>query len=137
MRCRGPCGWRVPRGEVALEGGLQTSAVGCPVERVAAVAHTLEAAWGVDTDVVAGPREGALVNVCVATGREFGEACQVGGGARLPWARLSVQPTGFLSLPGFPLSPLPVLPGATSCLLWRWARWEYLGWKGYYEFLPF
>lgn len=74
----------MPRGEVALEGGLQTSAVGCPVERVAAVAHTLEAAWGVDTDMVAGPREGALVNVCVATGREFGEACQVGGGARLP-----------------------------------------------------
>lgn len=57
-------------GEVALAGGLQTSAVGCPVEYVAAVTQALEAARGVDTDVVAGPLEGALVDVCVATGRQ-------------------------------------------------------------------
>ena len=58
------------RGEVALVGGLQTSAVGCPIECVATVTQALEAAWGVDADVVAGPLEGALVDVCVATGRE-------------------------------------------------------------------
>jgi hypothetical protein len=52
---------------VALAGGLQTSAVGCPVEHVAMVTQALEAARGIDTDVVAGPLEGALVDVCVAT----------------------------------------------------------------------
>lgn len=60
-------------GEVALAGGLQTSAVGCSIEYVAAVTQALEAARRVDTDVVAGPLEGALVNVCVATGRQSGE----------------------------------------------------------------
>lgn len=97
MWCRGPWGRRVPRGEVALEGGLQTSAVGCPVERVTAVAQTLEAARGVDADVVAGPHEGALVDVCVATGGEFGAARQVGGGRACPWAWHS-------------LDSMPVLP---------------------------
>lgn len=51
-------------GEVALAGGLQTSAVGCPVEYVAAVAQALEAARGIDADLVAGPLERALINVC-------------------------------------------------------------------------
>lgn len=109
MWCRGPSGRRVPRGEVALEGGLQTSAVGRPVERVTAVAQTLEAAGGVDADVVAGPREGALVDVCVATGRVRGGVSGWAEGHACPWAPLSAQPTGFPSLPGF-LSPLPVLP---------------------------
>lgn len=58
------------KGEVALAGGLQTSAVGCPIECVATVTQALEAARGVDADVVAGPLEGALVDVCVATGRQ-------------------------------------------------------------------
>ena len=62
----GACLW----GEVALAGRLQTSAVGCPVEDVAAVTQALEAARGVDADVVTGPLEGALVDVCVATGRQ-------------------------------------------------------------------
>lgn len=57
-------------GKVALVGGLQTSAVGRPIEHVAAATQALEAARGVDADVVAGPLEGALVDVCVATGRE-------------------------------------------------------------------
>ena len=57
-------------GEVALAGGLQTSAVGCPVERVAAVTQALEAARGVDADVVTGPLEGALVDVWGAAGRQ-------------------------------------------------------------------
>lgn len=48
---------------MALAGGLQTSAVGRPVERVATVAQALEAARGVDADVVAGPLKGALVDV--------------------------------------------------------------------------
>lgn len=51
-------------GEVALTGGLQTSTVGCPVECVASVTQALEAARGVDADVVTGPLEGTLVNVC-------------------------------------------------------------------------
>lgn len=51
-------------GEVALVGGLQTSAVGCPVECVASVAQALEAARGIDANVVAGPLEGTLVDVC-------------------------------------------------------------------------
>lgn len=51
-------------GEVALAGGLQTSAVSCPVECIASVAQALEAARGVDADVVAGPFKGAFVNVC-------------------------------------------------------------------------
>lgn len=59
-------------GKVALVGGLQTSAVGCPVECVAAVAQALEAAGGVDADVVAGPLEGALVSVCAAQGTRGG-----------------------------------------------------------------
>lgn len=57
-------------GEVALVGGLQTSAVGRPIECVAAVTQALEAARRVDTGVIAGPLEGALVDVCVATGRQ-------------------------------------------------------------------
>lgn len=61
-------------GEVALAGRLQTSAVSCPVEGVAAVTQALEASRGVDADVVAGPLEGALVDVCVATGRQGGRA---------------------------------------------------------------
>lgn len=40
-----------------------TSAVGEPVERVALVAEALEAAGGVDAEVVAGPVKGALVDV--------------------------------------------------------------------------
>lgn len=55
-------------GEVALAGGLQTSAVGCAIEYVATVTQALEAARGVDTDVVAGPLEGALVDVYVTMG---------------------------------------------------------------------
>lgn len=51
-------------GEVALAGGLQTSAVGCPVEYVATVAQALEAARGIDADVVTGPLKGTLVDVC-------------------------------------------------------------------------
>ena len=51
-------------GEVALVGGLQTSAVGCPVECVASAAQALETAGGVDADVVTGPLKGTLVNVC-------------------------------------------------------------------------
>lgn len=51
-------------GEVALVGGLQTSAVCCPVECVASVTQALEAAGGVDADVVTGPLKGALVDVC-------------------------------------------------------------------------
>lgn len=51
-------------GEVALAGGLQTSAVGCPVEYVAAVAQALEAARGIDANLVAGPLKGALIDVC-------------------------------------------------------------------------
>lgn len=51
-------------GKVALAGGLQTSAVGCPIECVAAVTQALEAAGGVDADVIAGPLERALVDVC-------------------------------------------------------------------------
>lgn len=51
-------------GEVALAGGLQTSAVGCPVECVASAAQALETAGGVDADVVTGPLKGTLVNVC-------------------------------------------------------------------------
>lgn len=68
-------------GQVALVGGLQTSTVGHPVERVAVVAQALEAARGVDADVVAGSLKGALVDVCVATRRQYGEAFQhvVGG----------------------------------------------------------
>ena len=68
----GACLW----GEVALAGELQTSAVGCPIECVAAAAQALEAARRVDADVVTGPLEGALVDVCVATGRQ-----SVGGGS--------------------------------------------------------
>lgn len=40
-----------------------TSAVGEPVERVALVAEALEAAGGVDAEVVAGPVKGALIDV--------------------------------------------------------------------------
>lgn len=40
-----------------------TSAVGEPVERVALVAEALEAARGVDAEVVAGPVKGALIDV--------------------------------------------------------------------------
>lgn len=61
-------GWPLPgaclEGEVALADGLQTSAVGCPVEYVASVTQALEAAGGVDADVVTGPLKGTLVNVC-------------------------------------------------------------------------
>lgn len=74
----GACLW----GEVALAGELQTSAVGCPVERVAAVAQALEAARGVDADMVAGPLKGALVDVCEATGRQVGEEFQAWGTAQ-------------------------------------------------------
>lgn len=62
-------------------------------------------------------------------GESLGRRVRWVEGHACSWARLSAQPTGFLSL--------PVLPGATSCLLLRWARWGYLEWKGYYEFLPF
>lgn len=48
-------GWWHPAGP--------TSAVGEPVERVALVAEALEAAGGVDAEVVAGPVKGALVDV--------------------------------------------------------------------------
>lgn len=82
-----------------MEGGLQTSAVGRPVERVTAVAQTLEAAGGVDADVVAGPREGALVDVCVATGRVRGGVSGWAEGHACPWAPLSAQPTGFCPCP--------------------------------------
>lgn len=51
-------------GEVAQAGRLQTSAVSCPIECVAAVTQALEAARGVDADVVTSPLEGALVDVC-------------------------------------------------------------------------
>lgn len=101
-------------GKVALVGGLQTSAVGRPIEHVAAATQALEAARGVDADVVAGPLEGALVDVCVATGRE-----SVGSsgwrGHRLPlrhlksisaWTAPGAQPVYFLSLPGVAESPL-------------------------------
>lgn len=67
-------------GEVALVGGLQTSAVGRPIECVAAVTQALEAARRVDTDVIAGPLEGALVDVCVTTGRQ-----SVGRSFRVWW----------------------------------------------------
>lgn len=63
-------------GEVALAGGLQTSAVGRPVERVAAVTQALEAPGGVDADVVAGPLEGALIDVCGAAGDRVREGFQ-------------------------------------------------------------
>lgn len=66
--CGEHCGWPLPgaclEGEVALADGLQTSAVGCPVEYVASVTQALEAAGGVDADVVTGPVKGTLVNVC-------------------------------------------------------------------------
>lgn len=64
------------RGKVALAGGLQTSAVGCPVECVAAVTQALEAARGVDADVITGPLEGALVDVCGHRETKFGEELQ-------------------------------------------------------------
>lgn len=51
-------------GKVALAGGLQTSAVGCPVEYIASVTQALEAARGIDANVVAGPFKGTLVDVC-------------------------------------------------------------------------
>lgn len=59
-------------GEVALAGGLQTSAVGCPVECVASATQALEAARGVDADVVTGPLEGTLINICGHRERGWG-----------------------------------------------------------------
>lgn len=79
------------RGEVALAGGLQTSAVGRPVERVAAVTQALEAARGVDAEVVAGPLEGALVDVCVATRRQ-----SAGRSFRVRWVGMA-RPSRSLS----------------------------------------
>lgn len=86
------------RGEVALAGELQTSAVGGPVERVAAVAETLEAARGVDASVVAGPLEGALVDVCGATGREVRGQFQGAAGGTAS----SLRGTSVHSGPGAP-----------------------------------
>lgn len=45
-----------------------TPTVGEAVEQVAVVAHALEAARRVDAHVVAGPVEGALVDVCIMVG---------------------------------------------------------------------
>lgn len=112
-------------GKVALVGGLQTSAVGCPVEYVAAATQALETARGVDADVVTGPLEGALVDVCVATGRESLGSFGWGGHSRSlshltdisAWTApgppgLSAQPVHFLSLPAVTVSPFnPTLPG--------------------------
>lgn len=114
----GACLW----GEVALAGELQTSAVGCPIECVAAAAQALEAARGVDADVVTGPLEGALVDVCVATGRQnVGGGSGCGGWHGLPLAQSLNRPlcptvlgpqaqrtadaqqtSDFVSLPNFP-----------------------------------
>lgn len=103
-------------GEVALAGELQTSAVGGPVERVAAAAETLEAARGVDAGVVTGPLEGALVDVCGATGRKVRVWFQVAaGGTALSLRGTSVhsgqrrahsrQTSDLSSLPDFPFCP--------------------------------
>lgn len=118
------------RGEVALAGELQTSAVGGPVERVAAVAETLEAARGIDAGVVTGPLEGALVDVCGATGRKVRAQFQgVAGGTALSLRGTSVH--SGPRAPGSAQSRLvanlrPLVPARFSILsprtAWYWDR---------------
>ena len=113
-------------GEVALAGELQTSAVGGPVERVAAVAETLEAARGVDAGVVAGPLEGALVDVCGATGRKVRAQRQGTAGGTAS----SLRGTSVPSSPGAPGSAQsrlaanlrPLVPARFSILSPRTSR---------------